>query len=220
MQQNTWKVVCLVVLLLFTAHPFFGVIAGPESHVSIPQCRGPGCEIVAVEHPWPEALQSGMPFRLGAYRMSIPPDPLEVQFQPALDLAVIRYKEGTLAIALRRIDEIVATASTKGAEPQSLTGADFPRLVFTITPNDPEPSTLVDKVIWRFAMDSKGAYFKYTEEAYAFVHGQVQAYAAPVKWGRFDHLIFVAMEGREDFLEISTNGITWPVLQSIIGSTK
>lgn len=207
------------VLLVLLAYLTTATHADSGITSTLPDCQGPGCEIIAEERPWPNPLQAGIPFQLGAYRITIPPEPRHMQFQPAIGLAAISYEAGNLTVDLQRIDEIHLGQSDAATQDTTVSATEFLDSIFTKTPHHINLHHVNNQFMWRLAMHSKGKYFEHTDEAYVYVKDGIHVYAAPVQWGEFDHLVFLTKEDRHsDFIIISSTGILWPVLEAMIGS--
>lgn len=149
------------------------------------RCEGAACAKVATPVSWPDlALEDGTaPFTVhGAFTFRL----------PAGARQYLLHDNGITAVYADRrwigVQVLTATAlglpsrdGDGGMRAGALSVADMPRILYTKTPADPEPSHAEDLNLWRLALVFKNSHFQNATQLQVAQRGPLTAYFAD--WG-------------------------------------
>lgn len=210
-------------LVLACAAP---AMAAPAAEDQLPpRCEGAACARVATPVPWPDRrLEDGTtPFNVqGAFTFQLPRGPLEF----------LMHDNGfTARYADRRwIGVQVLTAATAGLPPRQRDGggrpgalslADMPRILYTKTPADPEPSHADDLLIWRIALVFKSSTFDKATQLQVAERGPLTAYFADSGVGSTTgELQVVHRDFQDSHLFVQFKGFAFDDVRRVVGSIE
>nr|WP_246561783.1 hypothetical protein [Geobacter grbiciae] len=174
-------------------------LAGPcdafrKAEGSIPICKGPGCETVAVETPWPEAPSSdeSITVLFGGGSFRVPSDVASVGIGD--NLSVFRFKSGEPLLLSRE------TFSALKLPKRGLSVIEAANVLFTKTPKDPEPSGKDDRKSWRLMLSMKRGFFSTNPRLAVYRKGPVTIYQITEGPGPYRNVALVANAHSRNFL--------------------
>ena len=191
-----------------------------ESQLAAP-CKGSGCMLVATEKPWPNEIAdaSEQALRFGHFEFSIPAG-ARLRIVPIGAAFVAEYGNGAkISVHYEYATQFQPDHITKLYKRATLQIADFPRILFTKTPSDPEPASIYDRWIWRDAMAGKGLFFGKTEAAFVSRKGTVTAYYAETPSSDHASMAYITHVSKPgSYMLIQLDGFGFEVLEKLIGS--
>ncbi len=99
--------------------------------------------------------------------------------------------------------------------------ADYPRLMFTKTPSDRAPLRLVDRYIWRMALDNKGTYLGSQQGLYRGELDGLEFYYARLRLRQLSQLAFLVDPARPEILyQLMGYGLADTGFEAILGSMR
>jgi len=193
-----------------------------ESQLAVP-CKGPGCQFVATEKPWPKEIADtgGQVLKFGHFEFSIPTG-ARLRIVPIGAALVAEYGSGAkIAFHYEYAAQFQPDHIIKLYKRATLKITDFPRILFTKTPSDPEPALIYDRWIWRDAMAGKGLYFGKTEAAFVSKKGAITAYCAETPSSDHASLAYITDVSKPDsYMLIQFDGFGFDILEKLIGSIR
>ncbi|GLI38317.1 hypothetical protein KI811_16765 [Geobacter hydrogenophilus] len=186
-----WLVGLPIIFLLILAKP---CEASRKADGNLLKCKGPGCEAVAVEIPWPEApstdesitiLFRGLSFR-------VPSDVASVGIGD--NLSVFRFKNGEpLLLGCE-------TFSALKLPKRGLSVIEAANVLFTKTPKDPEPSGKDNRKSWRLMLSMKRGLFQTNPRLAVYRKGPVTIYQITKGPGPYRNVALVSHAHSRNFL--------------------
>ena len=222
--RSTAKIAIGTALLALACAASAGAAQPPDDELPA-RCEGPACTKVATPVPWPDArLEDGTtPFTVhGSFTFQLPKGPLEFLLQDNGFTA--RYSDR------RWIGVQVLTAAAmglprrdggEGGRPGALSLADMPRILFTKTPADPEPSDSEDLQLWRLALVFKNSTFEKAKQLQVTERGPLTAYFADSGVGSTTGDLEIVHAGIKDsYLFVQFKGFSFDDVRHVVGSIE
>ena len=186
-------------------------------------CKGTGCQLVALEKPWPNNASdsSRQQLKFGHFEFSIPPG-ASLRIVPIGAALVAKYEHGQkISIHYEYATQFQPDHIVKLYKKASIRIADYPSILFTKTPSDAEPRLIYDRWIWRDAMAGKGLIFNKTEATHVTKSGTVSVYYALTPSSDHESLAYVTDSSEPNsFMLVQLDGFTLGDLEKLIGSIR
>jgi hypothetical protein len=190
------------------------------------RCAGPACTKVATAVAWPDArLEEGTtPFSVqGAFNVRLPKDPTEYILQGENGITA-RYTDGRW-IGIQVMNAASAQApqrgDTRNAKPDALSYSDLPRILYTKTPADPEPTRAEDRQIWRLALAFKNSTFENATQVHVTERGPLVVYFADAgSAGTTGDIQVVHRRIKDSYVFVQVKGFSFDDVRRVIGSIE
>jgi hypothetical protein len=202
--------------------------AAPDERDDSPiaRCSGPACTKVATPVAWPDVrLADGTtPFTVqGAYTIRLPGSPLEFILNGDNGF-IARYADRrwigvqVLQAAIIGVPRRDGAADTR---PGALGHADMPRILYTKTPADTEPTHPEDRDIWRLALAFKNSTFEKATQLNVAERGPLTVYFADSGVGdTTGEIQVVHRRTRDAHLFVQLKGFSFDDVRRIVGSIE
>lgn len=217
-------VIVAAVLAVGCAAPSAG--PGERDDSPIARCSGPACTKVATPVAWPDVrlTQGTTPFTVqGAYTIQLPGSPLEFILNSDNGF-IARYADRrwigvqVLQAAIIGVPRRDGAADTR---PGALGHADMPRILYTKTPADTEPTHPEDRDIWRLALAFKNSTFENATQLNVAERGPLTVYFADSGVGTTTGEIQVVhRRTRDAYLFVQLKGFSFDDVRRIVGSIE
>lgn len=179
--------------------------------------NAPWCSFRASEKEWPvKAKVKGVEIKVGAFIVEVPAGFQRISAWN--NLLAISYRKHVIFVDPQGMENI--GLDPKIFEQSSYKVADYPRLIFTVTPNDTEPASPPDRTIWRAALKEKATLLIEAKEGGIFRNEKVTAYMARINRDVSGDLVIVHKDKPDSYLRIYDKGSDPKVILSIIASFK
>lgn len=211
----------LALNLLFSTAPAEDAPLITEEQLAAP-CDGRGCALVATEEKWPKGFdrERTQVINFDSFRFAIPADAELSIFSLGAGL-IADYGDGErkIFINMEYSDHFQSDDTIELNRRATLSISDFPRIIFTETPSDPEPPLIYNRWIWRDAMSAKGLFFEETETAIVSRKGTLAAYYAETPSLSHKLMAYVTDNTKPDsYMLIHVDGFDFDTLENVIGS--
>lgn len=105
--------------------------------------------------------------------------------------------------------------------PGALVNADIPRILYSKTLNDAEPTHIEDRRIWRSALMYKGSAFNDSTQVTLAERGSLTAYLTDAMVAGNTTVGYVTHKRlRDSYLHVQTKGFTFDEFRRIVGSIE
>ena len=189
-------------------------------------CNEPACMKVATPAAWPEGrVEEGTgPFIMGVLFKVLFPKGASAFLVLADGDMLVKYGSD------RWIGVQVLTAAEahrpqwdgqKSIRPNALTFADIPRIEYTKTPEDAEPSNVEDRRVWRYALTNKGRSFKSATQMIVVERGSLTAYLSDANL--VDDTVVAYITHRRlkgSYLQVQAKGFSFDDIRNVVGSIE
>jgi hypothetical protein len=198
----------------------------PPSDDDLPlRCEGAACAKVATPVPWPDlGLEDGTaPFNLrGAFSFRLPAGARQYLL---LDNGIMAVYPERRWISVQVLTATAMGLPSRDGEGSSRAGAlslsDMPRILYTKTPADPEPSDAEDLNLWRLALVFKNSHFRNATQVQVAQRGPLTAYFAD--WGAADStgdIQVVHSAVKDAHLFVQFKGFAFDDVRRMVGSIE
>jgi hypothetical protein len=192
----------------------------------IARCTGSACSKVATPVAWPDVrLKDGTtPFNVqGAYTIQLPGAPLEFILNGDNGF-IARYTDRRwIGVQVVQAPGIGVPRRDGAADtrPGALALADMPRILYTNTPADGEPTHAEDRDIWRLALAFKNGTFRNATQLNVAERGPLVAYFADGGVGdTTGEIQVVHRRTRDAYLFVQLQGFSFDDVRRIVGSVE
>jgi hypothetical protein len=192
----------------------------------IARCSGPACSKVATSVAWPDVrLADGTtPFNVrGAYTIQLPEAPLEFILNGDNGF-IARYADRRwIGVQVLQAASIGVPRRDGAADtrPGALALADMPRILYTKTPADTEPTHAEDRDLWRLALAFKNGTFENATQLNVAERGPLVAYFADSGVGdTTGEIEVVHRRTRDAYLFVQLKGFSFDDVRRIVGSIE
>lgn len=190
------------------------------------RCEGPACTRVAMPVAWPDVRveEDSVPFNVhGAFRIRLPKGAIEIMLLGDNGLTV-RYPNRRW-IGVQRMDEKSTGLQHQGsggeARPDALRFSDIPRILYTKTPADPEPTRLGDLEIWRLALVFKNSHFENATQVQVAERGPLTVYFADAGMASTSGDIEIVHRRIKDaYVFVQFKGFSFDDVRRVVGSLE
>lgn len=181
----------------------------------------PWCAFRAIEKGWPEKANiKVMQINLDPFAVDVPANFNRLSVMPHQILAVV-YDDYVIFLALEGPENMGFGPAREILKQSNYEAIDYPKLVFTATPDDLEPENKYDRDVWRGAIREKATHLIDAKEGWVFKKGKIVAYTARVKQSVYTGDTVITHKGRPDlYLRIYDKSADPKVIYSIISSFR
>lgn len=190
------------------------------------ECSGDGCAKVAAPAPWPESrVEGGVgPFVMGTlFKVTVPGGAIKYTVLADGDVTVDYGSDRWLGLQVITAEEsqVPRREGQESVRPGALVNADIPRILYSKTLNDAEPTHIEDRRIWRSALMYKGSAFNDSTQVTLAERGSLTAYLTDAMVAGNTTVGYVTHKRlRDSYLHVQTKGFTFDEFRRIVGSIE